>query len=284
LLIPFHLPAAAQVFHVATFNVENYIEEPGSKRPLKTEEARRAVCQSIVALQPDVIALEEMGSTNALLEIQSALKKSGLSLPFWDHLQGADTNIHLALLSRFAILNRNPHTNESFLLDGRRFYVSRGFLDEDLQISPHFKLALIAAHLKSKLGSPIGDEEEMREQEAVLLRRIIDARLTANPGEPLIVLGDFNDTKDSRALKTILGRGRNALFDTRPAERNAGGIAGPAWTEFYAKEDVYSRIDYILISHNLEKAWLKQETYVLSLPDWARASDHRPLVAGFTAP
>jgi endonuclease/exonuclease/phosphatase family metal-dependent hydrolase len=285
--------AHAQVFRVATFNVENYIEDPGTHRPLKTEEARALVCQSIVALKPDVLALEEMGSTNALLELQAALKKSGLDLPFWDHLTGEDPNIHLALLSRFPILARHPHTNESFLLEGRRFYVSRGFLDEDIQVNPHFKFALIAAHLKSKLASAAADEQELREQEAVLLRRLIDSRLTANSAPPLVVLGDFNDTKDSRTLKTILGRGQTALFDTRPVERNPNSpptqddhspSRAASWTEFYAKEDIYSRIDYILISHSLERDWLNRETYILNLPGWAGASDHRPLVAGFTAP
>ena len=53
---------------------------------------------------------------------------------------------------------------------------------------------------------------------------------------------------------------------------------------FLAKEDVYSRIDYIFTSRAMKRCWEKEETYVLSLPDWGLASDHRPLVAGFVAP
>jgi endonuclease/exonuclease/phosphatase family metal-dependent hydrolase len=49
-----------------------------------------------------------------------------------------------------------------------------------------------------------------------------------------------------------------------------------------ATEDVYTRIDYILLSHGMERQWLGAEAYVLSLPNWGLASDHRPLVAGFT--
>ncbi|MGA3182209.1 MAG: endonuclease/exonuclease/phosphatase family protein [Verrucomicrobiota bacterium] len=278
-------PARAEVFRVATFNVENYIEEPDAKRPLKTMEARAKVCQSILALKPDIIALEEMGSTNALMDLQGALKNAGLDLPFWDHITGADTNIHLAILSRFPIVARHPHTNESFLLEGRRMYVSRGFIEDEIQVNPRFTLALIAAHLKSKLASEIADEQEWREQEAAILRRIVDSRLEADPGQPLVVLGDFNDTKDSRTLKTLLGRGKTALFDLRPVER-AGGNAPPdgiSWTEHFAKEDVYSRIDYILVNSGLQLHWLDAETYVLNLPDWSQASDHRPLVASFQA-
>jgi len=278
-------PARSQVFRVATFNVENYVEDPQAKRPLKTPEARAKVRESILALRPDVIALEEMGSTNALMELRGALKTAGLDLPFWDEVSGGDTNIHIALLSRFPIVARHPHTNESFLLGGRRMYVSRGFIEDEIQVAPRYKLALIAAHLKSKLPSVLADEEEWRGQEADILRRIIDARLAADPGQRLVVLGDFNDTKDSRAVKTILGAGKTALFDIRPVER-AGGQTPPdgiSWTEHYAKEDVYSRLDYILISAGLHPDWLGAETYILNLPDWNQASDHRPLVAGFRA-
>ena len=286
--------AGGQVFRVATFNVENYVEEAGSQRPLKPAAARAEVCESIVALKPDVIALQEMGSANALMELQAALKKSGLDLPFWDLVTGSDTNIHQALLSRFAIAARHPHTNETYLLGGRRFYVSRGFMEEEIRVNPNYQFTLIAGHLKSKLPSGLADEQEWREEEAVVLRRIIDARLAADPEARLVVLGDFNDTQDSRAMKSILGRGRTGLFDTRPAERsgaNSGSqtTGDPAqlrratWTDFYAKEDSYSRVDYILISHGMQRDWRSEETYVLNLPDWGVASDHRPLVAGFMA-
>jgi endonuclease/exonuclease/phosphatase family metal-dependent hydrolase len=275
--------APAQVLRVATFNLENYIEDPGAARPLKTPAARAKICQSILALKPDIIALEEMGSTNALIELQSTLKNAGLNLPFWDHLSASDPNIHLAVLSRFPIIARHPHTNESFLLDGRRMFVSRGFLDDEIQINPQQKLALISAHLKSKLVSEIADEQEWRDQEAAVLRRIVDAQLAAHPAEPLVVLGDFNDTKDSRAVKNILGKGKTALFDLRPVER-ASDHSTPddiSWTEHFAKEDIYSRIDYIFVNNILQREFLPNETYILNLPDWNIASDHRPLVAGF---
>lgn len=286
--------ADGQTFRVATFNVENYVEDPASHRPLKSAEARAKVCESIIALRPDVISLQEMGSSNALLELQGALKKSGLELPFWDLINGYDTNIHLALLSRFPLVARHPHTSETYLLGGRRFYVSRGFMEEDISVNSNYKFTLIAAHLKSKLLSGLADEQEWREEEAVVLRRIIDSRLASNPDQRLVVLGDFNDSKDSRALKSIMGHGKTGLFDTRPAERRGSGngpqpTGDPAqprrntWTDYYAKEDSYSRIDYILLSHAMEPEWRSDETYVLNLPDWGVASDHRPLVAGFIA-
>lgn len=284
--------AGAQVFRVATFNVENYLDAPSGTRPVKSRQAQAKVRESILAIKPDVIALEEVGSTNALLELQASLKAAGLDLPYWDQVGGADTNIHISVLSRLPIIARHPHTNENFLLDGRRLQVSRGFAEMDIQANPKFKFTLIAAHLKSRLPSPIADEEEWRYEEAVILRRVIDARLEDDPGQRLIVLGDFNDVKDSKPLRTIMGRGRTRLFDTRPAERNGDDLANAAkshasrnitWTHYYAKEDTYSRIDYILLSPGMKREWLTNETYLLSLPNWGVASDHRPLVAGFVA-
>ena len=53
------------------------------------------------------------------------------------------------------------------------------------------------------------------------------------------------------------------------------------WTDYYATEDSYSRIDYILLSPAMAARWLPAETYVLNLANWGVGSDHRPMVAGF---
>jgi endonuclease/exonuclease/phosphatase family metal-dependent hydrolase len=237
-----------------------------------------------------VLALEEMGGTNALLELRAALKTEGLDFPFWEHVQSFDTNIHVAVLSKLPIVARRPHTNEFFLLDGKRFQVKRGFAELDLQAAPGFTVTLLAAHLKSHLATPDADEAEERLGEAKVLRGLIDARLAQEPNARLIVLGDFNDTKDSAATKEIIGRGKTKLFDTRPAERNGDTAPGEppyfeprdvAWTYFYGKTDQLNRYDYILISPAMKRHWLPSETYIPFTPNWGIGSDHRPIVAGF---
>jgi endonuclease/exonuclease/phosphatase family metal-dependent hydrolase len=284
------LPAAwgaPQVLRVATFNVENYIDAGTPTRRAKSAASAAKVRESILALHPDVIALQEIGSTNALLELEAALKAGGLDLPFWEQVAGYDTNIHVSVLSRFPVVSRRAHTNEGFLLDGRRLDVKRGFADLEIQVNPRFRFTLIAAHLKSRVASPVADEEEWRYQESLALRRAIDARLADNPDARLVVLGDFNDVQDSKPLRTILGRGKTRLIDTRPAERGGAADTGPrqiTWTHYYGKEDVFSRIDYILLSREMGKYWVKAEKYILASPDWGLASDHRPLVAAFAIP
>ncbi|MGD0745073.1 MAG: endonuclease/exonuclease/phosphatase family protein [Verrucomicrobiota bacterium] len=283
--------SGAETFRVATYNVENYLDQPTESRPrIKSGEAKAKVCESICALNPDVLALEEMGGARELLELRDALKARGLDYPHWEVVCGMDTNIHVAVLSKFTILASHPHTNDTYLLDGRRFRVSRGFAEVEIQANANFTFTLIAAHLKSRRPVPEADEAEQRLEEAKILRGIIDARLTNNPNANLIVLGDFNDVKNSDAVKAVIGRGRFKLTDTRPAERNGDNPAGTdsrfeprnvTWTEYYGKEDTYSRVDYIFLSPAMTRNRVKRETYIPIIPNWGVGSDHRPIVAAF---
>ena len=283
--------ADAETFRVATYNVENYLDQPTETRPhIKSAEAKEKIRESIKAMNPDVIALEEMGTTNALLELRASLKADGLDFPFWEHVSGADTNIHVAVLSKFPIVARHPHTNDEFLLDGKRFRVERGFAEVEIQATTNFTFTLIAAHLKSQLQIPNADEAEERLGEANVLRGIIDERFKENPNAKLIILGDLNDLKNSDPIKKIIGRGRFKLTDTRPAERNGDNSfveniyhepRNVTWTYFYGADDTYSRIDYILLSPAMARNWITNETYALTIPNWGIGSDHRPIVATF---
>lgn len=283
---------AADAFRVATYNLENYLEAGIGTRPAKSAAGKAKILEGLRMVKADVLALQEMGTTNALFELRESLRAEGLDYPFWEHITGSDTNIHVAVLSKFPIVARHPHTNDSFLLFGRRFRVSRGFAEVDIQVGPSYRFTLITAHLKSRRPVPDADEAELREQEALLLREKIDARLLAKPNLNLIVLGDFNDNKDAPSTRALLGRGRSALIDTRLSEQNGdeqpdGRLRSAArtvtWTHYYGKEDTYSRIDYILLSSGMAREWNQAESYVLALPNWGVASDHRPLVATFSA-
>jgi endonuclease/exonuclease/phosphatase family metal-dependent hydrolase len=285
------LPGAPAEFSVATYNLENYLDTPIGSRPAKSDEARAFVQKSLLMLRADVVAVQEIGSVSALLRMRDDLKLQGLDYPHWDLVSGFDTNIHVAVLSRFPFTARRPHTNEGFVLYGRRFRVSRGFAEVDVRVSESYQFTLITAHLKSRRESASADQAELREQEAVRLRRIIDARLQARPEANLVVLGDFNDHPDSTPLRILLARGkRQGLVDTRPAERDGQEQSDAdsrsrsrevTWTHFFEKEDVYSRIDYLLVSRGMAREWNPNGTYVLRMPNWGVASDHRPIVARF---
>jgi endonuclease/exonuclease/phosphatase family metal-dependent hydrolase len=282
----------AETFRVATYNVESYVDDPSAGRAVKSTEAKAKVRESILALKPDVLALEEVGSVSALEELRGALKTNGLDFPFWELANGHDPAIHVCVLSRFPITARRPHTNDTYLLSGRRYWVSRGFAEADIQVNSNYTFTIIAAHLKSKRTVGAGDEAEMRLEEAKILREHIDARLAADPNGNLVVLGDFNDTKDAPSTKTIIGLRSHKLVDTRPVERNGDSVPSASsghqlrnvtWTHHFEKEDLYSRIDYILLSRGMAREWIPEETCVLTMPNWGLGSDHRPIIATFEA-
>ena len=290
LLLPDGLLTAGAVFRVATYNLENYFIEAQDRRHAKTAEARAQVRESIRQMAPDVIALQEVGGTNALQELRRGLSAMGLDFPYAEYVPGWDPAIHTAILSRFPIMARRPHTNDVFLLSGRRFHVSRGIGDIEIQVTPSYRFTLLAAHLKSRLQTALADETELRLQEAKVLGKIVDEYLASNPEANLVVVGDLNDTKDSASVHEVIGRGRRKLIDTRPGERRPGSPSGDSsgvkgrtvtWTHFYPKADTYSRVDFILLSRGMAREWVKNETYVLASPEWGTGSDHRPLVAAF---
>jgi endonuclease/exonuclease/phosphatase family metal-dependent hydrolase len=286
------LVARAETFRVAAYNVENYLDKPTeSRKNIKSDAAKAKVRETILAMKPDVIAFEEMGALSALLELRDALKKDGLDLPHYEHVPGFDTNIHVCVLSKFPIVAHRSHTNANFLLNGRRFQVSRGFTEVDIKVNDKYQFTLLGAHLKSRRQIADADEAELRLEEAKILRGIVDKHLAANPDVNLVVLGDFNDTYNTKGVKEIVGTGKNRLVDTRPAEQNGDNLPNPAnpryfprnesWTHYYGVEDSYSRIDYIMLSPGMAREWVKDQSYIPVIPNWGQASDHRPVLATF---
>lgn len=275
-----------------TYNVENYLLAPTGTRKIKPPEARAKVAESIIAGSPDILAIQEIGEVAALEDLQAALRLRGLDLPHLEHARGWDTNIFIGVLSRFPIVRRAPHTNDNFLLHGRRWHASRAVAELDIAVTPQYRLTLFAAHLKSKRAIAEANESEIRQQEALLLREHIEARLRLTPEANVLVCGDLNDTRDTLAMRTLIGLREPRLYDSRPAEAN--GDRAPAenpryeprrvtWTHYFGKEDSYSRIDYVLLSRGLKREWRPEKSCVVAVPDWGLASDHRPVVCEFYA-
>src|SRR5437762_415276 len=89
----------AELFRVATYNLNNYLLAGSESRPAKSAESRHQIRNNLHALNADVLALEEMGGPDDLAELRSSLQSEGLNYPHWEWAPGADTNIHVAVLS-----------------------------------------------------------------------------------------------------------------------------------------------------------------------------------------
>ena len=287
-LLTINLLSAGE-FIVVSYNLENFVGPNSQNRPVKSVAAKAKIVESILAVRPDVLAVQEIGQRARVKELQKMLEAKGLGLPNVEFADGPDPVINLAVLSRFP-LRSMTHNKVQFLLGKRRLLVSRGFSEVQVRVAPGYSFTLINAHLKSKRPVPHADEAALRLAEAEALRKIVEQRLTVSPNLNLIVVGDLNDAPDTRPIKTVIGRGKRKLTDLRPFERN--GDKAPStnrypprrvtWTTYYGREDSYSRFDYLLTSPGMVRELVREGTYVLTAPDWGVASDHRPVVATFT--
>ena len=281
---------AATQFSVATYNLESYLLSAKGSFPAKLNDSRAKVREYIRLAKPDVLAIQEIGGRKELDELKGALLKEGAVFQFDAISTGFDTNLSVAILSRFPILQTRAHTNLNYLLNGRRYRVNRPFLEADIQVSPSYAFTVLTAHLKSKRLVAEADESELRLQEAICLREIIDLKLKVDSRTNLVIAADLNDIPSSASLRVILGKGKSKLTDTMPAENNGDDLLpeNPRgtprkifWTHYFAKEQTYSRLDYILLSPGMENEWLQNQTLIPCLANWGLASDHRPIVAGF---
>ena len=270
----------------AGYNVENYapVAIPGetkSGRPGKTSQAASAVVQIVQEIGPDILGVCEMGTAPQFEEFRKRLKDAGLGYCDFEWVDSADPARHLALASRFPIVARQSVADLPYESNGIRQKVRRGFLDVTVEINPAFRLRIVGAHLKSKRPSPEGSPDLERRQEAHLLRQHIDEILAADPAMPLLVFGDFNDTKDQPTIQEITGKrgATEALTELRLADS-----VGDRWTYFWKQDDVYSRIDFLFVNRALAPRVVHERCSVYRSPLWNVASDHRPVIATIHPP
>lgn len=266
-----------------TYNVENwltmdrYVDHKNFKGAPKPDSEKQAVIKILARHAPDVIGICEIGTATDLAEIQQDLKAAGLDLPNSQYTGGADPTRHLGLLSRFPITSTAKPAETEYQLAGRTFAMNRGILDATIEARGK-SYRFIGAHLKSKRDSEQGDQEAIRLNEARLLRRHVTSILKTNENARLIIYGDFNDTRATPAIKTITGNYNDSTYlTTIPAKDSHHD----AWTHHWALHDIYSRIDFIMVSRALRKEVDFPAAKIIDDDEWVKASDHRAVMAVF---
>jgi len=267
-------------FRIASYNVENYVTMPrridGVLRAKagKPEAERNAVVRMIGAIRPDVIGLEEIGEPRQFADLQRRLRKEGLDFPYSEYLQAADSTRHVALLSHTPIVENHSQNDLPLLVNGVTLHSPRGILDVTVEPRSGERIRILCVHLKAKLEVAEYDEAKMRLAESQYLRRYIRDILRTNPSARLVLMGDFNDTKNEKTIWEIMGK------QEWPDSLKALPLTddrGEFWTEFWAYADVYSRIDYLMVSKKLESDVEPSQCGICRPSFWNEASDHCPV-------
>ena len=225
-------------FKVMTWNLENLYpagSQFGPKNQGEFTKKLKSLAEVILELDPDVLAVQEVGDTEPLDDLVAKLQGN------YPHTQ-LSTNpdargIRVGFLSKLAIKDSEeivdfpqsglpsvPGVDREGNLDNAT-RLSRGALRILVQPKQDFSVHLITAHLKSKLltfpsqsGGPrfsTEDENErarvagialfQRTAEAVALRVKVNEILEGNPQEALVLLGDLNDVTDAATTQILQG-------------------------------------------------------------------------------
>lgn len=266
---------------VATYNIENYVATnrlipDGYRQEYPKPEAAKAALRRVIGeLQADVLVLQEMGPRPYLEELQRDLASDGISYPVAVLLEGPDPDRHVAVLSRLPLAEVRQHRELDFkYIDGREV-VKRGLLEAKLATA-NGPVTLWALHLKSRYTDREDDPASARRRagEAMAIREFI-LDLHPDPEEAqFVILGDFNDTKRSAALRYLTRKGSKRIAELLPATDSRG----EAWTHHYRREDAYTRVDHILVSPGLLRAVKEHRVRIHDGPGVKAASDHRPVV------
>ena len=148
---------SGEKLRIATYNVENYL--PMTRRingQLRTdagkpESEKEAVVRMIGTVHPDVLGLMEIGDTAQFEDLQRRLRKAGINFSHAEYLQSADSNRHVALLSRYPIVERHSQSDIPLRVNGVSLHSPRGILDVTVEQSPGKRLRVLCIHLKAKL-------------------------------------------------------------------------------------------------------------------------------------
>jgi endonuclease/exonuclease/phosphatase family metal-dependent hydrolase len=225
-------------FKVMTWNVENLFQPGAGDGPAGQEafdEKLSALSQVIAQLDPDVLALQEVGDSESFNDLSRAL--NGL----YPHERLSNhpdpRGIRVGFLSKLPIEDHEEIVD--FLRDGlpevpgidhegdptEVTRLGRGAVRISVRPAQGLRIHLITAHLKSKLltypgtagrsrFTPKNENERARVAALALLKRAAEATalrvkanglLEGNAEEAVILLGDMNDVTEAATTQMLQG-------------------------------------------------------------------------------
>ncbi len=272
---------------VATLNLDNYLIAnrivDGGFRPQypKPEAAKEALRKVILSVDADVLAVQEMGTEPFLLELKRDLQVEGLDYSHTALMDGNDPDRHTAVLSKLPLIEVFRHNDLDFKYFEGREAVKRGLLEVVLETGG-VRWSLFNLHLKSRLEKRPDDplSNLRRRGEALAVRDFIRHKYPPSENHNYLIVGDLNGSRKSPPVKLLLSRGESIL--SRPVQ--AFDSRREVWTYFYARDEEYSRVDYILASPALFPRIVNGAGTVVDSPSMRDGSDHRMVYADILFP
>ena len=270
----------AELLTIATYNIENYgpanrVTEAGYRQDYPKPEAEKLALRTVIkGLKADVLVLQEMGGQPYLDELQRDLKTEGTDYPYAVLLEGSDADRHVALLSKRPLKSVVPHVDLAFAYFGGKEQVKRGLLEATVSTAAG-EVTIFGVHLKSRFTDRADDpmSTQRRTGEATAVRDRVLQRVGDPATARFVIIGDCNDTKDSKAVQRLLKRGKTDIATLLPVTDSRG----ETWTHAYHKEESYSRVDHIFVSAALRPVVQNGTAHIYDGPGVLEASDHRPV-------
>ena len=277
----------SEIVRVASFNLRNYLScdrmVEGKWRPdyPKPEVEKKAARLMIRSVNPDILVLQEMGDYRYLVELWADLNVTGgpfYPYAVWKPNREEKEVRHLALFSKYPPVSTSNHLDLTFPYFEESANSGRGLLEVNFRQSG-VGFSLFNLHLKSMWTERKDDPQARirREKEARTMRNFIRKKYPPESKPNYLIVGDFNDHKDSAALRRFTTVNDTVLSNAIPCTDSRGHF----WTHYFKKQDSYSRIDYILASPSLMKYHLPESGRIMDFKTSGIASDHRLIYADF---
>jgi predicted extracellular nuclease len=274
---------------IGTWNLENLFKPGADAGPTNSQAYQAKVdglAATITALDPDVLAVQEVGDPEALTDLAKKLAGRG-----YDHLETADPDrrgIRVGFLSRLPLLD--VHQVATFPPPLRPIQVDDTAATEDAMGRPALaagvttpsgtRIELVTCHLKSKLltfpGGAFSTTDEglrarydayalyRRGAEAVTVREAATVLLDGKGTErAVIVLGDLNDELAAATTQILYGPPGSEI-GTAGYDQPDRGDGARLWNlaARIPAEQRFSRIyrgqreliDHLLVSHLVSHA------------------------------
>ena len=199
---------------------------------------------------PDVIGLAEVENRWVLWKLlnNTLLRKYDYKIVHFD--SGDRRGIDVALLYRESVFRMLSHSLTVPVIGDERMF-TRDMLQVCLEDQMGQKINMIVCHHPSKYG---GAEESSSRRTAAMetLRGLCDSLEVADPGVPVVAMGDFNDTPDGEQF--------GLLEDILVNKADSLSAAGHGTIRY---QGVWELIDMFMVSDDLVA---NSEMYILQIP------------------